>query len=100
MRAEELLRVAVTGMYCAKSRGRARHELFDARIHDEAMERLRQIDETRQRHERDNEGIEELEGAGLDDLMYLTWASGARFKVLRGESTMPLQYARYWYPSE
>jgi hypothetical protein len=68
--------------------------------YDEAMERLRQIDETRERHERDEAGIEELEGAGLDDLMYLTWATGARFKVLRGESTMPLQYARYFYPSE
>jgi hypothetical protein len=65
---------------------------------DEAMERLRRADESRRRHERDEEAIEELESAGSSDLMYLTWATGSRFKVLRGEATMPLQFANYCYP--
>lgn len=64
---------------------------------DEAMERLRRADEGRRRHERDNAAIDELEAAGADDLMYLTWATGARFKVLRGEASMPVQYAAYDY---
>jgi hypothetical protein len=67
---------------------------------DEAMERLRRVDTSRRRHERDSPAIDELESAGADDLMYLTWATGARFKVLRAEASMPLQYARYRYPSE
>lgn len=65
--------------------------------YDEAMERLRRVDEARARQQRDQPGINELEAAGADDLMYLTWATGSRFKVLRGEATMPLQYARYEY---
>ncbi len=64
---------------------------------DEAMERLRRVDEARRRHERDSPGIEELEAAGSDDLMYLTWATGSRFKVIRAEASMPVQYARYEY---
>lgn len=64
---------------------------------DEAMERLARADESRRRHERDEEAIGELESAGASDMMYLTWATGARFKVLRGEATMPLQFARYRY---
>src|SRR5690606_32721484 len=39
-RAEHFLRDADTAMYSAKNSGRARHELFDARMHDQAMERL------------------------------------------------------------
>jgi diguanylate cyclase (GGDEF)-like protein len=39
--AEDLLRDADTAMYRAKSQGRARHEVFDARMHEQAMERLR-----------------------------------------------------------
>ena len=39
-RAEDFLRDADTAMYSAKTRGRARHEMFDARMHDQAMERL------------------------------------------------------------
>lgn len=62
-----------------------------------AMERLRRVDESRRRHERDNPGVDELEAAGASDLMYLTWATGARFKVMRGEASMPVQYARYAY---
>jgi hypothetical protein len=65
---------------------------------DEAMRRLRRANESRRRHERDEEAIAELESAGSSDLMYLTWATGSRFKVLRGEATMPLQYASYCYP--
>lgn len=66
---------------------------------DEALtlERLRRVDEARRRHERDQDAIQELEAAGADDLMYLTWATGARFKVLRGEATMPVQAASYTY---
>jgi hypothetical protein len=67
---------------------------------DEAMERLQRVNESQRRQQRDQPGINELEAAGADDLMYLTWATGSRFKVLRGEATMPLQYARYYYPSE
>lgn len=67
---------------------------------EEARERLREIDETRRRHERDNMAVEELESSGASDLMYLTWSTGARFKVMRGEVTMPLQSARYCYPGE
>jgi diguanylate cyclase (GGDEF)-like protein len=37
---EELLRDADTAMYRAKERGKARHELFDRAMHDEAMARL------------------------------------------------------------
>jgi hypothetical protein len=62
-----------------------------------AMERLRRADESRRRHERDNPAIDELEAAGANDLMYLTWATGARFKVMRAEASMPVQYARYVY---
>jgi diguanylate cyclase (GGDEF)-like protein len=39
--AEDLLRDADTAMYRAKSQGRARHEVFDARMHEQAMDRLR-----------------------------------------------------------
>ncbi|MCA9607100.1 MAG: pilus assembly protein [Myxococcales bacterium] len=64
---------------------------------DDARERLRRIDESRARHERDSEAVGELETAGASDLMYLTWATGSRFKVMRGEATMPLQSAHYEY---
>ncbi len=64
---------------------------------DGTLERLRRVDDARRRHERDRPGIEELESAGSDDLMYLTWATGARFKVLRAEASMPVQYATYDY---
>lgn len=64
---------------------------------DEAMARLRRADESRTRHERDNPAIDELEAAGANDLMYLTWATGARFKVMRAEASMPVQSARYVY---
>lgn len=64
---------------------------------DDARERLRRIDESRRRHERDSDAVGELETAGASDLMYLTWATGSRFKVMRGEATMPLQSARYEY---
>ena len=63
----------------------------------DAMERIARADAARRRHERDEPALEELESAGGSDLMYLTWATGARFKVLRGEATMPLQYAEYEY---
>lgn len=64
---------------------------------DDARERLRRIDESRRRHERDEDAIGELETAGASDLMYLTWATGSRFKVMRGEATMPIQSALYEY---
>ena len=37
---EELMRDADTAMYHAKSRGKARHELFDAEMHARALDRL------------------------------------------------------------
>jgi len=40
-RAEDFLRDADTAMYRTKSQGRARHQLFDAQMHEQAMERLR-----------------------------------------------------------
>jgi diguanylate cyclase (GGDEF)-like protein/PAS domain S-box-containing protein len=40
-RAEDFLRDADTAMYRAKSQGRARHQLFDGQMHEQAMERLR-----------------------------------------------------------
>lgn len=64
---------------------------------EQAMERLRRADESRRRHERDEPAVDELESAGSNDLMYLTWATGARFKVMRAEASMPVQYARYEY---
>lgn len=67
---------------------------------NEAMARLGRIDDARRRHERDEEAVEELESAGSNDLMYLTWATGSRFKVLRAEASMPLQFAGYRYASE
>ncbi len=39
-RAEDFLRDADTAMYRAKSQGRARHQLFDGQMHEQAMERL------------------------------------------------------------
>ena len=39
-RAEDFLRDADTAMYRAKSQGRARHQIFDGRMHEQAMERL------------------------------------------------------------
>lgn len=39
-RAADFLRDADTAMYRAKSQGRARHQLFDGRMHEQAMERL------------------------------------------------------------
>jgi diguanylate cyclase (GGDEF)-like protein len=39
-RAEDFLRDADTAMYRAKSQGRARHQLFDGHMHEQAMERL------------------------------------------------------------
>lgn len=77
------------------------HDLGDGSLSfDEAMARLERADDSRQRHERDNAAMQELEAASADDLMYLTWATGARFKVLRAEASMPVQYARYQYASE
>ena len=67
---------------------------------DEAMERLRRAGVARRRHEEARPAIEELESASGDSLLYLTWATGSRFKVLRGESTMPVQSARYCYPDD
>jgi diguanylate cyclase (GGDEF)-like protein/PAS domain S-box-containing protein len=40
-RALDLLRDADTAMYRAKSLGRARHQVFDARMHEQVVERLR-----------------------------------------------------------
>lgn len=65
--------------------------------YQEAMEAIHRADQSRRRHERDQPGIRELESASADDLMYLTWATGARFKVLRAEASMPVQYAHYEY---
>lgn len=67
---------------------------------DDAMRRLRRADVARRRHEEARPAIEELESASGDSLMYLTWATGSRFKVLRGEQTMPVQSARYCYPGD
>ncbi len=39
-RAADFLRDADTAMYRAKSQGRARHQLFDGQMHEQAMERL------------------------------------------------------------
>jgi diguanylate cyclase (GGDEF)-like protein/PAS domain S-box-containing protein len=39
-RAADFLRDADTAMYRAKSQGRARHQLFDGHMHEQAMERL------------------------------------------------------------
>jgi diguanylate cyclase (GGDEF)-like protein/PAS domain S-box-containing protein len=39
-RAEDYLRDADTAMYRAKAQGRASHQLFDGRMHEQAMERL------------------------------------------------------------
>jgi hypothetical protein len=64
---------------------------------EQATERLRRADESRRRHERDEPAIDELDAAGASDMLYLTWATGARFKVMRGEASMPVQYARYEY---
>jgi diguanylate cyclase (GGDEF)-like protein/PAS domain S-box-containing protein len=38
--ADEIMRDADTAMYHAKSRGKARHEVFDAEMHAEALDRL------------------------------------------------------------
>ncbi|MCC6877825.1 MAG: pilus assembly protein [Sandaracinaceae bacterium] len=65
---------------------------------DEAREAIGRIDTARRRHEDAEPALDELEAAGASDLMYLTWMTGSRFKVLRAEATMPLQYARYEYP--
>ncbi len=40
-RSEDFLRDADTAMYRAKSQGRARHQVFDGRMHEQAMARLR-----------------------------------------------------------
>ena len=50
---------------------------------DEAMDRHGRADESRRRHDRDNAAIQELEAASSDDLRYLTWATGAGYKVSR-----------------
>ncbi|HEY8428460.1 MAG TPA: TadE/TadG family type IV pilus assembly protein [Sandaracinaceae bacterium] len=73
-------------------------DLMSGRV-DEALtlERLRRLDEARRRHEEAQDAMRELEAAGADDLMYLTWLTGARFKVLRGEATMPVHAASYTY---
>jgi len=64
---------------------------------EEARERLRRIDESRRRSGRDQPGIGELASSGASDLLFATWGTGARFKLMRGEATMPLQSARYEY---
>ena len=64
---------------------------------DEAFERINRINTSRERYQAAQPGMQELEAAGLNDLMYLSWATGARFKVLRSEATMPLFSARYEY---
>jgi len=77
------------------------HDIADGSISfDEGMERLRRADESRRRHERDSPAVRELESSGAADMMYLTAARGAYFKVLRGEATMPLQSAHYRYAGE
>lgn len=51
-RADDFLRDADTAMYRAKTQGRARHEVFDARMHEQAMDRLRLEAELRHALER------------------------------------------------
>ncbi|MFK7989566.1 MAG: TadE/TadG family type IV pilus assembly protein [Sandaracinaceae bacterium] len=76
-------------------------DLSSGRInYDDAMARLERIDVTRRRHDRDSPALDEIESSAASGSLYLTGATGARFKVLRGEATMPLQYAGYRYPSE
>ncbi len=68
-----------------------------AMSYDDAMAALQRVDRSRSIHQRDSAGVQELESAGTSDLMYLTAATGSRFKVLRAEASMPVQYARYQY---
>jgi len=62
----------------------------------EAREAYRRLEERRDRHTRDEAGLDELdEDAG--GVFMLAGFPGARFKLMRGEATMPLQSARYEY---
>jgi hypothetical protein len=65
---------------------------------DEATERLRRVEQARARSARDQEAIAELGGAGTEELLHFT--GGARYRVMRGEATMPIQRAHYRYPGE
>ena len=67
---------------------------------ESVMAELERLDNTWRRYEESQPALEELDRAAAGDMMYLTSATGARFKVLRGEVTLPLQSTRYRYPSE
>ena len=70
---------------------------------DQAQAQLARIQMSAERSERDGEAIDELSEAtsGTAEVIRMaSMATGARFKVMRGEATMPLQFARYDYPSE
>ncbi len=69
-RAEDILRDADTAMYHAKSSGRARHVVFDDRMHEEAVKRLRLEQDLRRALERSEfamayQPIVDLSGGGL-----------------------------------
>ena len=64
---------------------------------EEAREAYRRLQARRRRTDRDREAMDEMDSAGNPGILHLTSLTGARFKVLRGEATMPLQSARYEY---
>jgi len=64
---------------------------------EEARARLERIGDSAARSNRDQPGLDELESSGSSSLLFATWGTGARFKLMRGEATMPLQSARYEY---
>lgn len=64
---------------------------------EEARARLDRINDSARRSNRDQPGLDELESSGSSGLLFATWGTGARFKLMRGEATLPLQSARYEY---
>ncbi len=63
---------------------------------EEARAAYRRLEERRARQSRDRPGLDELEN-DAGGLFLMAGYPGGRFKLLRGESTMPLQSARYEY---
>ncbi|MGE0790773.1 MAG: TadE family protein [Sandaracinaceae bacterium] len=73
-------------------------DLADGRIdHNTARQRMDRIQLSRDRHARDGDAAEELDSAASSELLNFTSLRGARYKLLQGEATMPLQAARYAY---
>lgn len=77
---EDLLRDADTAMYQAKARGKARYELFDVKMHDEAVASLQLETELRQAIQREEFRLHYLPIVSLDNAQIVGLEALARWQ--------------------